>query len=47
MRTLDADNSVYKTRTLLLFGHYIQMLSEEIEANQYHRSVPAQHPPDV
>ena len=29
--TLDADNSLHKTRTLLLFSTYISQLSEEIE----------------
>ena len=30
VRTLDAENVVHKMRTLLLFGHYIQTLSEDI-----------------
>ena len=35
VRTLDAENVVHKMRTLLLFGHYIQMLSEDITKDGY------------
>ena len=35
VRTLTCDNVVHKMRTLLLFGHYIQMLSKDITSHEY------------
>jgi hypothetical protein len=35
VRTLTCDNAVHKMRTLVLFGHYIQMLSKDITSREY------------